>query len=109
MAFDETVAVALRDALARRGVTAEEKKMFGGLAFMQTGHMVVGIMNTGQIMGRVDPADGPEIAKRLSAQPMELGGRTMWGFLLADVSVADAMTDSSLAWVRTQAPKKARK
>lgn len=42
MAYDESLADRIRDALTRkRGV--EERKMFGGIVFMLNGNMLVGV------------------------------------------------------------------
>jgi hypothetical protein len=42
MAFDESLAAGIRDALARkRGI--EEKKMFGGIGFLLNGNVLVGV------------------------------------------------------------------
>jgi len=47
MAFDESLAARIRDALARkRGV--EEKKMFGGVGFLLDGNMLVGVWRKGR-------------------------------------------------------------
>jgi TfoX/Sxy family transcriptional regulator of competence genes len=42
MAFSESLAARIRDALARKeGV--EEKKMFGGVGFLRNGNLLVGV------------------------------------------------------------------
>lgn len=45
MAYDEGLAQIMRDHLA--GERIEEKKMFGGLAFLLNGHMVCGVHKDG--------------------------------------------------------------
>ncbi len=56
MAYDERLADRIRNALApRRDV--EEKKMFGGVAFMVAGKMAVGVSKD-RLLVRVDPKDG---------------------------------------------------
>lgn len=53
MAFDESLATRIRQALARRkGV--EEKKMFGGVGFLLHGNMCVGVWKKSLIV-RLDP------------------------------------------------------
>ena len=42
MAFSETLAQRIRDALARKK-NIEEKKMFGGIGFLLNGNMLVGV------------------------------------------------------------------
>ena len=51
MAFDEGLAERLRDILQDLG-EVEEKKMFGGLCFMVSGHMCCGIVGE-KLMARV--------------------------------------------------------
>ncbi len=63
MAYDEDVANRVREALAKQdGV--DEKKMFGGLAFMVRGHMCCGAMGD-EMMVRV----GPDQYEECLAQP----------------------------------------
>lgn len=110
MDLDELPTEALRKALRKRGIATEEKKMFGGVCFLLGGNMLVGVMASGEIMGRVDPAHGPALAASVGGRPMEQAGRTMWGFILAPVRAADALTEASLVYVSTLpvkgAPKK---
>jgi TfoX/Sxy family transcriptional regulator of competence genes len=51
MAFSESLAQRVRDALYPL-TTAEEKKMFGGIAFMVSGNMTVGV-NQDELIVRV--------------------------------------------------------
>lgn len=53
MAYDEGVAERLRELFADHP-GATEKKMFGGMAFMYRGHMLLGIMGE-SLMARVGP------------------------------------------------------
>jgi hypothetical protein len=63
MAFDESLAARIRDALARKkGV--EEKKMFGGIGFLLNGNMLVGVWKESLIVRL-----GPEAAPAQSALP----------------------------------------
>ena len=60
MAYDETLADRIRDALAGEdGVT--ERKMFGGLAFMVGGHMACGIVKEELICSRPSTDTQPSI------------------------------------------------
>ena len=58
MAFDETLAERVRDALAPHA-DLTERKMFGGIAFMIGGNMAVGVIED-DLMVRVDPADAEQ-------------------------------------------------
>ena len=53
MAFDEGVAQRIREALGDRPDIVE-KKMFGGVAFMHSGHMCCGVVED-VLMARVGP------------------------------------------------------
>jgi TfoX/Sxy family transcriptional regulator of competence genes len=96
MAFDETVAARVREALnSIDGVT--EKKMFGGLAFLLQGHMVCGVMRD-ELMVRVGPAAYDEALARPHARAMDFTGRPMRGMVF--VAAAGFTTDTDLeAWV----------
>jgi hypothetical protein len=79
MAFDEGLAQRLREILAHRS-DISEKKMFGGLAFMLSGHMCVGI--TGEdLMVRVGPDDHEAALTRPHARVMDFTGRSLKGFV----------------------------
>jgi TfoX N-terminal domain len=96
MAFDEALADRIRTLLGDR--VAEEKKVFGGLAFMIAGNMAVAASSNGGIIVRVDPADGPELAATTPAELMEMRGKTMSGWLR--VGAQDVADDETLApWV----------
>jgi hypothetical protein len=96
MAYDEELAARIRGLL--RDQVTEEKKVFGGLAFMIGGNMAVAASGNGGLIVRVDPADGPELVASTPAEPMEMRGKTMHGWLrVSDEHVAD---DAALApWV----------
>ena len=90
MAYDEELADRIRALLGdRAGVT--EKKMFGGLGFMIGGNMAVAASGQGGILVRVDPAQSDELVATTTAEPMEMRGRQMAGWLRVDTAdVADA-------------------
>jgi len=96
MAYDEELANRIRALLGDRA--DDEKKVFGGLAFMIGGNMAVAASSNGGIIVRVDPAEGPELAATTPAELMEMRGKTMAGWLRVDhAAVAD---DAALApWV----------
>ncbi len=97
MAYDEVLADRLRDLLAGEpGLT--EQKMFGGLAFLIGGNMAIAASGQGGLLVRVDPAGSDRILARTNAEPMEMGGRTMTGWLRVDSD--DVRTKRQLAkWV----------
>lgn len=82
MAYDEGLAQRLREQLAdRRGMS--ERKMFGGLAFMYRGHMLVGIIGE-VLMARVGPEQYDRALKRPHARPMDFTGKPMKGYVYVD-------------------------
>jgi len=96
MAYDEGVAERLRELfLDRPGLT--EKKMFGGLAFMYRGHMLVGIIGE-SLMARIGPAEYEQALKRPHVREMDFTGKPMKGY--AYVDPAGFESDSDLGkWV----------
>jgi TfoX/Sxy family transcriptional regulator of competence genes len=97
MAYDEELADRISTQLGNRaGLT--EKKMFGGLAFLIGGNMAIAASGQGGILVRVDPEESDELVASTPAEPMEMRGRQMAGWLRVDT--ADVATDSALAdWV----------
>ncbi len=55
--------------------------MFGGLAFLVNGHMAVAAGSQGGLLVRVDPAQSERLVARSKAEPMEMRGRVMAGWL----------------------------
>ncbi|HET7651383.1 MAG TPA: TfoX/Sxy family protein, partial [Acidimicrobiales bacterium] len=85
MAYDEELADRIRALVAgERGVT--EKKMFGGLAFLVGGNMAVAASGQGGLLVRVDPAEGDRLVRTTKAEPMEMRGRSMSGWLRVDAA-----------------------
>lgn len=73
--------------------------MFGGLAFLIGGNMAVAASGQGGVLIRVDPAQSNALVATTNAQPMEMRGRAMQGWLRVDAE--DLRTQRELAkWVR---------
>jgi TfoX N-terminal domain len=97
MAYDEDLADRIR-ALVRDEPEMTEQKMFGGLAFLIGRNMAVAASGQGGILVRVDPEQSDELVATTSAEPMEMRGRQMHGWLR--VAAEDVSDDSELAtWV----------
>ncbi|MGI8716023.1 MAG: TfoX/Sxy family protein [Solirubrobacteraceae bacterium] len=80
MAYDEDLANRIRELVAdQEGVT--ERKMFGGLAFLIAGHMSVSVSGRGGLLLHVDAADTEALLAKPHAQPFEMRGRTMEGWV----------------------------
>jgi TfoX/Sxy family transcriptional regulator of competence genes len=80
MAYDEDLANRLRELLADESAITE-KKMFGGLAFLLHGNMSVSASRNGGLLARIDPADTDACLGRPHVALMEMGGRTMDGWI----------------------------
>jgi hypothetical protein len=58
--------------------------MFGGLAFLLGGNMAVAASGQGGILVRVDPEQSDALVAATNAEPMEMRGREMRGWLRVD-------------------------
>jgi TfoX/Sxy family transcriptional regulator of competence genes len=83
MAYDEDLANRIRELVASE-VDVTEKRMFGGLAFLVGGNMSVAASGQGGLMVRVDPEDADALVAKPHAQPFEMRGRAMQGWLRVD-------------------------
>jgi len=82
MAYDEHTADRIRTVL--KGKTPfNEKKMFGGIAFMVRGHMTIGIANE-NLMVRVGKDAHEEAVSQPHARPMDFTGKPMKGYIYVD-------------------------
>jgi TfoX N-terminal domain len=80
MAYDEELADRIRELLgAERFV--EEKRMFGGLAFLINGHMSVAASGRGGLMVRVPPDQTEKLLARDHVEAMVMAGREARGWL----------------------------
>jgi TfoX/Sxy family transcriptional regulator of competence genes len=97
MAYDEDLADRIRELVAaQHGV--EEKRMFGGLAFLIHGNMSVAVSGRGGLMVRVPRDDAEKLLARDHVEAMVMGGREMRGWLR--VSIEGLKTKRQLqSWV----------
>ena len=79
MPFDEALAKRVR-ALLRGPHSLQEKRMFGGLAFMVNGHMCCGIVGSNFVV-RTGPKQYEAALSKPHARPMDFTGRPMRGFV----------------------------
>jgi TfoX N-terminal domain len=106
VAYDEELADRLRELLAGEpGV--EEKRMFGGLAFLIGGHMAIAASGQGGLLARVDPAETDELLPQPHVAPFEMRGRPMDGWLRVDAADDPApWVRRGVAYVRSLPPKR---
>lgn len=96
MAYDEGLAERIREVLGRSPV--DEKKMFGGIAFLSRGHMFVGITSDA-LMVRVGPDAYESALRQPHARVMDFTGRPMRGYVFVDAPGFES--DEDLAtWIK---------
>lgn len=97
MAYDEALAERVRRAL-RGEKSVVEKKMFGGIAFLQAGKMSVGILGKDLVV-RVAPEEQDKLLRYPDVRPMDFTGRPMRGFLYVGPK-ATASGAGLASWIR---------
>jgi TfoX/Sxy family transcriptional regulator of competence genes len=93
VAYDEQLAERVRDAVADDDLPRlSERKMFGGLAFMIDGHMLVGIVGS-ELMVRLGPDGAAEALRHEHVREMDFTGRPSRGmvFVAPDGLTGDAL------------------
>ncbi len=97
VSYDEALADRVRALLT--DPQNDEKRMFGGIAFLVAGRMAVAASSQGGLMVRLDPGDAERLLTEPGAEPMVMGSRAaMKGWLLVR---GDTLTDPAAlkAWV----------
>lgn len=80
MAYDEALADRVRERLGDNPEISE-RKMFGGIAFMLSGNMAVGVSKE-DLMVRIDPDDQDEALAQPGVRVFDMTGRPMKGWIL---------------------------
>lgn len=78
MAYDEALAARIRGVL--HGPDIEERKMFGGLAFLVGGRMCCGVQGP-DLMVRVPKETHEHTLREPHVRPMDFTGRSLKGFV----------------------------
>lgn len=96
MAFSKSLAQRIRDALARRpGIV--EKKMFGGVAFLLNGNLLVGVWKDSLIV-RLGPEEGEKALLETHVKEFDITGKPMKGWVMVEPDGIDE--DGQLkAWI----------
>lgn len=85
MAYDEDLANRIRELLGgQRDI--DEKRMFGGLAFLVNGHMSVAVSREGGLLVRVPREDTDKLTGRAHVSPMVMAGRETRGWLRVEAA-----------------------
>ena len=96
MTYDDGLAHRIRETLGDRP-GLEEKKMFGGIAFMLDGNMVCGVVDD-SLLARVGPDAYEEALEEPHAREMDFTGQPMTGIVFVDP--AGLMEDADLTeWI----------
>src|SRR4051812_5170673 len=109
MAYSKSLAARVRQQLtAQRGVV--EKKMFGGVAFLLHGNMLVGVWQD-SLIARIGAQQYDEALAKPFVHPFDVTGRPMKGWVIVepdgiemDVQLHDWI-DQATRFVRTLPPK----
>lgn len=97
MAYDLDLAERIRELVASEdGI--DERRMFGGLAFLVNGNMSVAVSPRGGLLARVGTDDAPDLVDA-RVQPAVMGGRQMRGWLRVEASAVEH-DDQLTSWVR---------
>jgi TfoX/Sxy family transcriptional regulator of competence genes len=97
MPYDEELAARVRTQVHEHG-PAEEKRMFGGLAFLLGGHLAVCASHDGGLLVRTDGAESEELLDRPHVGPMVMGSQSSRTWLRVDAAGL-ASDDELRAWV----------
>ena len=95
MGYDVELAQRVRDRMMDEpGVS--EKKMFGGLAFLTSGNMTVGVHGD-DLIARIDPETMDAALAEPGARPFDMTGRPMRGWILV---ASEGLSDDKLErWI----------
>ena len=108
MAYDESLAGRVRNRL-EKVPEATEKKMFGGVAFMTSGHLTVGVYGDG-LIARIGVGNMAEAVAEPGVRPFDMTGRPMRGIVVVagetlDDSALDGWISRARAYVAALPPK----
>jgi len=83
VAYDRQLAARVRETFAD-DTAPREQPMFGALAFLVADRMAVAASADGGLLVRVDTAQAEQLLRTTAAQPAEMRGRTMQGWVHID-------------------------
>jgi hypothetical protein len=82
MAYSESLAARIRQRLARRK-SVEEMKLFGCVAFLLHGNMLIGVWKD-SLIARLGPDEGDEALWEPHVKEFDITGRPMKGWVLVE-------------------------
>jgi len=93
MPFDERLADRIREFVPK----ATEKRMFGGIGWMERGNLVVGVLGD-EMIARVGPAATAEALAQEGVRPFDFTGKAMSGWVMVSQECLPEDEDIA-AWV----------
>ncbi len=96
MAFDESLAARVRDALARRKGVGE-KNMFGCVCFFLDGHVPAGVWGD-RLIARLGPDEGEAAMSEPHVRAFDITGRPMRNWVAVEPEGVEG-DDQLKAWV----------
>ena len=110
MAYDEDLADRIRAVLPPADAVTE-RQMFGGLAFMLSGHMFCGVVRD-TLMVRLGPGAAGRALNQPHVRPMDFTGRPMKGMVFVEPgglrgAALQEWVDTAAAFARALPPKPA--
>ena len=96
MAFNESLAGRIRDALARRR-NVEEKKMFGCICFFLNGNALVGVW-TDRLIARLGPNEGEAALREPHVREFDITGKVMRNWVAVEPEGVED-DDQLKAWI----------
>ena len=96
MAFDPVLADRIR-MVWPKSVEVAERKMFGGLAFLQRGNMVCGVVKA-DLMLRLGPQAAAEALAQPNTRPMDFTGKPLKSMIYVDAAGIVSMKVCSAGW-----------
>ena len=88
MVYSKSLAARVRQALAQRK-SVVERKMFGGIAFLLDGNMLVGVWNDSLIV-RLGPEQGGAALSQPDVRPFDVTTRPMKGWVIVEPDGIDS-------------------
>lgn len=82
MAFDETLAARIRDALTRRR-NVQEKRMFGCICFFLNGNALAGVWKD-RLIARLGPDEGEVALREPHVRAFDITGRPMRNWVVVE-------------------------
>ncbi|GJM62618.1 TfoX/Sxy family protein [Persicobacter diffluens] len=92
MAYDEYLADRLRQKINQLRISAQEKKMMGGLCFLVEDKMCFGIVKN-DLMARIGPDDYEKALQKPGIRPMDFTKKPLKGYVFVSPLAIDQEED----------------